>query len=129
MNGEKRSQSLKPGEKQRSIDLQQPMLKMTRSTPPIAPARSLMDLTGEQALKHQHHAAPCWLSPFWLACFAESVPAGLGTSAVLQPRAHGIASITCQKYLRGAKSAKAFNMDGVVQRCSRRCVSGGLKAA
>ena len=57
VNGEKRSQSLKPGEKQRSIDMQQPMLKMTRSTPPIAPARSLMDLNGAQALKHQHHTS------------------------------------------------------------------------
>ena len=57
VNGEKRSQSLKPGEKQRSIDLQQPMLKMTRSTPPIAPARSLADLNGTHALKHQHHTS------------------------------------------------------------------------
>ena len=51
VNGEKRSQSLRPSDKQRSIDFQQPMLKMTRSDPPIVPARTLMDLNGAQPLK------------------------------------------------------------------------------
>ena len=129
VNGEKRSQSLKPGEKQRSIDLQQPMLKMARSTPPIAPARSLTDLNGAQALKHQHHTPASQdsvLAELYsrLACFAESVSAGLGASAVLQLRAQGIASTVCQEHLHGARSAKAFNVNGLVERLFR-----GPKAA
>ena len=92
VNGEKRSQSLKPGEKQRSIDLQQPMLKMTRSTPPIAPSRSLANLNGAQALKHQQHTSANQISVpaklyFGLVCLAESVSAGSDTLAVLQLRA------------------------------------------
>ena len=100
VNGEKRSQSLKPGEKQRSIDLQQPMLKMTRSTPPIAPTRSLVDLNGAQAPEHQHHTSASQISALaklcsWLVCFAESVSAGLGLSACRLLRAQGTASIVC----------------------------------
>ena len=134
VNGEKRSQSLKPGEEQRSIDLHQPMLKMTRSTPPIAPARSLTDLNGARALKHQHHTSASQFSVLSklhsrLACFAESVSAGLCSLAVLQLKAQGTASIMCQKRLHGARFAKAVNVNGVVERLSRSCVSGGPKAA
>ena len=130
VNSEKRSQSLRPGDKQRSIDFQQPMLKMTRSTPPLAPARAHMDLNGARPLRSQYRTSAERHAR--LACFAKPFSAGSGTrlSCSRQIKAASCVRDTCmeQGVPRHSESLIA-HQHGMRLSLSKSCMRGESKAA